>query len=220
MNKGYTIEEIEEMGYEYYKVVEDTDYNPCEKCLWMHGKGFRLEEYEPGVTAPPFHPNISVAPRAQFDTRTAISAVRQFGGRVNCRGWIEPASRDDMNDFNAGVLGRMFGMKKDESTGMIYHTKKYGDQEDLGFADWMDYFSKLLFTLHAPKTVGSVKFTEKDGSMVQRKIEHRVWIGSYSTSEFGDLLLTGGNNYRLGGYYGGESSILFEDDTFFSTIII
>lgn len=45
-----------EMGVERFEVVETLDSHTCELCGGLDGKVLPMSAYEPGVTAPPFHP--------------------------------------------------------------------------------------------------------------------------------------------------------------------
>lgn len=45
-----------ELGVERYKIVASFDHDICELCGAMDGQVFKMSEYQPGLTAPPFHP--------------------------------------------------------------------------------------------------------------------------------------------------------------------
>lgn len=45
-----------ELGVERYKIVASFDQDTCELCGAMDGQVFKMSEYQPGLTAPPFHP--------------------------------------------------------------------------------------------------------------------------------------------------------------------
>lgn len=45
-----------ELGVERYKIVASFDKDTCELCGAMDGQVFKMSEYQPGLTAPPFHP--------------------------------------------------------------------------------------------------------------------------------------------------------------------
>jgi len=44
-----------DLGVKYYKVVGTLDRTTCEFCGKMDGKIFEMSDYQPGITAPPFH---------------------------------------------------------------------------------------------------------------------------------------------------------------------
>lgn len=45
-----------DLGVEQYEVVEALDASTCETCGALDGQVFKMSEYQPGATAPPFHP--------------------------------------------------------------------------------------------------------------------------------------------------------------------
>lgn len=47
---------LKDLGIEEFEVVEALDGSTCSLCQDMDGKHFPMDEYEIGVTAPPFHP--------------------------------------------------------------------------------------------------------------------------------------------------------------------
>lgn len=46
----------EALDVEHYEVIAARDHDTCELCGAMDGKVFKLSEYQPGLTANPFHP--------------------------------------------------------------------------------------------------------------------------------------------------------------------
>ncbi len=48
---------MNDLNVEEYEVVETLDDCTCHSCGEMDGKHYRMDEFEIGVTAPPFHPN-------------------------------------------------------------------------------------------------------------------------------------------------------------------
>ena len=46
---------IMDAGCEEYEIDENIDSDICDECASMHGKHFKLSEYQQGITAPPFH---------------------------------------------------------------------------------------------------------------------------------------------------------------------
>lgn len=49
-------EAFKELGVEEYEIVATLDSHTSEICQDMDGEHFKMQDYEPGVTAPPFHP--------------------------------------------------------------------------------------------------------------------------------------------------------------------
>ena len=46
---------IMDAGCDEYEIDENMDSDICSECASMHGKHFKLSEYQQGITAPPFH---------------------------------------------------------------------------------------------------------------------------------------------------------------------
>ncbi len=56
-----------ELGVEEFEVVETLDTHTCERCGEMDSKHFPMDQFEIGVTAPPFHPNCRGCTAPYFD---------------------------------------------------------------------------------------------------------------------------------------------------------
>ena len=72
-------EAFRELDVEEFEVVATLDSHTSEICQEMDGKHFPMKDYEPGVTAPPFHPNCRSVTAPYFEDN--------FGG--------ERAARDE-----------------------------------------------------------------------------------------------------------------------------
>ena len=72
-----------ELDVEEYEIVATLDDKTSEICQDMDGKHFPMSQYEPGVTAPPFHPNCRTTTAPYFkDHGGGSRAMRQPGGRT------------------------------------------------------------------------------------------------------------------------------------------
>ena len=49
------LQSLKDAGFEEYEIDENLDSDICSECASMHGKHFKLSEYQQGITAPPFH---------------------------------------------------------------------------------------------------------------------------------------------------------------------
>ncbi len=58
---------MNELGVEEFEVVETLDSYTCSYCQGMDGKHFPLDDFQIGVTAPPFHPNCRGCTCPYFD---------------------------------------------------------------------------------------------------------------------------------------------------------
>lgn len=50
-----TVLALKEAGYKYYQILATLDSKTCEDCIAWNGDIYRIEDYEPNVTAPPQH---------------------------------------------------------------------------------------------------------------------------------------------------------------------
>lgn len=55
------------LGVKEFEVIETLDTHTCEQCGEMDSKHFPMEQFEIGVTAPPFHPNCRGCTAPYFD---------------------------------------------------------------------------------------------------------------------------------------------------------
>ncbi|QBK26735.1 minor capsid protein [Ureibacillus thermophilus] len=69
-------EAFKELDVERYEIVATLDSRTSEICQSMDGKVFKMSEYEPGVTASPFHPRCRTTTAPYFDDN--------FGERFAC----------------------------------------------------------------------------------------------------------------------------------------
>ena len=49
------LQSLKDAGFDEYEIDENMDSDICSECASMHGKHFKLSEYQQGITAPPFH---------------------------------------------------------------------------------------------------------------------------------------------------------------------
>lgn len=67
---------MENLGVEEYEVLATLDSHTSEICQEMDGQHFRMSEYNPGLTAPPFHPNCRSTTIPYFDDELTIGETR------------------------------------------------------------------------------------------------------------------------------------------------
>ena len=76
-------EAFNELDVEEYEVVATLDSNTSEICQEMDGQHFPMKDYEPGVTAPPFHPWCRSVTVPWFeDNYTGERAARDEDGKT------------------------------------------------------------------------------------------------------------------------------------------
>jgi len=77
-------EAFRELDVEEFEVVATLDSHTSEICQEMDGKHFLMKDYEPGVTAPPFHPNCRSVTAPYFDDEWSVGerAARGEDGKT------------------------------------------------------------------------------------------------------------------------------------------
>lgn len=71
-----------ELGVEKFEVVETLDTTTCEICGSMDGQVFDMKDFEPGTTAPPFHPWCRGCTVPYFDDNFGEKAARGSDGKT------------------------------------------------------------------------------------------------------------------------------------------
>ena len=67
---------MNDLNVEEYEVVETLDDCTCSACGTMDGKHYRMDEFEIGVTAPPFHPNCRGCTAPYFNDEFTVGEKR------------------------------------------------------------------------------------------------------------------------------------------------
>lgn len=75
-------EAFKELDVERYEIVATLDSRTSEICQSMDGKVFEMSEYEPGVTASPFHPRCRTTTAPYFDDNFGKRFARNRDGKV------------------------------------------------------------------------------------------------------------------------------------------
>jgi len=105
-----------ELDVEQFEIVATLDSHTSEICQQMDGQVFPMKDFEPGVTAPPFHPWCRSTTVPYFDDNFTERAARGADGKtyyvdskLNYKDWkqtfVDGGSKDglkttDENDFN------------------------------------------------------------------------------------------------------------------------
>lgn len=79
-----SLDGYKQLGVEQYEILATLDNRTSDICQSMDGKVFKLSEYEPGVTAPPFHVRCRTTTVPYFDDEFEIEdsrAARDSEGR-------------------------------------------------------------------------------------------------------------------------------------------
>lgn len=75
-------EAFKELDVERYEIVATLDSKTSEICQSMDGKVFKMSDYEPGVTANPFHPRCRTTTAPYFDDNFGERFARNRDGKV------------------------------------------------------------------------------------------------------------------------------------------
>lgn len=113
---------FEELDVEAYEIDATLDGRTCEACGSMDRKVFKMDEYEVGVTAPPFHPRCrcDISPafddweelginvrRAARDPETGKTV--HIDGNISYEEWKKKYVKDRLeNDFESGTIKTEF----------------------------------------------------------------------------------------------------------------
>ena len=75
------MEGYKETKVKQYEVLESLDGVTCSRCGGMDGKKFNVDDFDVGVTAPPFHPNCrgTTVPVVRFDSETRAARNPETG---------------------------------------------------------------------------------------------------------------------------------------------
>ena len=73
---------FKELGVEQFEVVETLDSHTCDICQGLDGKVLPMSAYEPGVTAPPFHPWCRGCTAPWFPDNFGERAARDHDGET------------------------------------------------------------------------------------------------------------------------------------------
>lgn len=72
----------EEIGVEEYEILATLDRKTSDLCRSLDGKPFKMAEYEPWVTAPPFHNRCRSTTIPHFDDEIAERVARDDDGKI------------------------------------------------------------------------------------------------------------------------------------------
>lgn len=75
-------EVYKELDVEEYELLETLDSHTCEICGPLDGKVFPMSQYQPGITAPPFHPRCRGTTVPHFDDNYGERAARNHEGKT------------------------------------------------------------------------------------------------------------------------------------------
>lgn len=123
---------LKELDVEEFEVVETLDNTTCATCGDMDGKHYPMDEYEIGLTAPPFHPNCRGTTCPYFDdefdfgeraARDKDDKTYYVPGDMTYKEW-----KERFVDGQADNLQEIKFMKKFDKVSNITRTKEEFEQ--------------------------------------------------------------------------------------------
>jgi SPP1 gp7 family putative phage head morphogenesis protein len=72
----------QELDIEKYEIVATLDFKTSDICRELDGKVLDMKDYQPGVTAPPFHPRCRTVTAPYFDDNYTTRAARGADGKI------------------------------------------------------------------------------------------------------------------------------------------
>lgn len=110
-----------ELGVEQYVIEVALDASTCKICGAMDGKVFKMSEYQPGSTAPPFHPwcRCCTAPFFDDDTGARFARDAKTGEGYYLPKNVTYQQWKDLQDakYGAGTVDKMQKMDYNSSAG-------------------------------------------------------------------------------------------------------
>ena len=134
-----------ELDVEQYRIVSALDKGTCDICGSMDGKVFKMSEYEPGVTANPFHPwcRCCTAPyfadMEEIGARYARDVVSGKSYKLSKDVTYEQWKKMQDNAHGAGTVDKMRKMHYNESADKAQwssYKKRLGDEVPETFEDF------------------------------------------------------------------------------------
>lgn len=139
-----------ELGVEQYQILATLDTRTSDICRDMDGKVFSMNDYEVGVTAPPFHPHCRTTTIPYFDDE--FSAMEKRAARDPVTGkYIEVSASMTYKQWYEGFVENnpqavlMEKMQKNKAADRIQYDK-YKEVLGKELPKSLDSFQKLKYT--------------------------------------------------------------------------
>lgn len=192
-----------DLDVERYDIIATLDSSTSTICQKLDGKVFKMADYEPGVTAPPFHPNCRSTTAPYFDddygeraSRNADGKTEYVQGDMRYKDWKEKmVLGKDETEYKGFVqdIG-----KNAPKTFDIFHNMKYNNATE--YKQFQSYAKSLTsgeisaladFSLY--KSISAdidsslVGITTSNGTQITSKSNHFISrvIGSVSEKRSG-----------------------------------
>ena len=189
-----------DLGVKEFEVVETLDFKTCSRCDSMDGQHFPMDQFEVGVTAPPFHPNCRGCTRPYFEDDFGVPGERAarggngktyyVPGNITYEEWFEKyvkSSPEEMLSYtkakNSDRDKKQYKKYKDcleksyvPSTFDEFQNIKYGNAKEYGILKsqykGMKYYDKA--TESEPLITSSVKAVAGNCGLETYGLKNRV----------------------------------------------
>ena len=209
---------MEDLDVEEFEVVETLDTITCSYCQEMDEKHFPMDQFEIGVTAPPFHPNCRGCTCPYFDDEFMEGGERAARGEDG-KTYYVPADMDYSTWYNEFVQNENEANTKTELTqpqedskmttkgeNMSLEYQRYGRNKDtvinntyINSGEYKNKFDKITDN----KKVSRVLYSKAKEMLQHRsgtKIEDMYWIDGNT----GEIVASALNEQK-------ESSVVYAD---------
>lgn len=168
-----------ELGVEKYRIVGTLDTKTCGICGGMDGKVFKMSDYRPGSTAPPFHPWCRCCTAPYFDDMDGVgeryARDAQTGERYKLPKDTTYKQWKAMQDaaYGSGTVDKLrkIGYNKSADKSQYGRYKALMDDD---FPATFEAFQKLKYD--NPELWESYKTLARSKNYLQQKLNY-VWNG-------------------------------------------
>lgn len=138
-----------ELGVQQYEIIATLDSHTSEICQEMDGKVLDMKDFEPGVTAPPFHPNCRSTTAPYFEDDFGVvgeRAARDEEGKY----YTVPANTT-YKEWYKGFVGKKAAPEKhgflsqEKEREYEYGVKYNKDAQKITAEEFLEYFDESKF---------------------------------------------------------------------------
>ena len=176
---------IMDAGCDEYEIDENMDSDICDECASMHGKHFKLSEYQQGVTAPPFHTRCRGTISAYFPDEIFGDKSDELDKLLN---------QDDKKVDNSGRSDIIKSITKAANSAVRNTGKTLKYNADKDFSIKLDRYSGEVNS-------GLSKATARVAALGGKtEKEHMILVdletGKFLYQENGDSISVGGSDFK------------------------
>lgn len=168
-----------ELGVEKYRIIGTLDTKTCNICGDMDGKVFKMSDYRPGSTAPPFHPWCRCCTAPYFDDMDGVGERYARDAKTGERYKLPKDTTYNewkaMQDaaYGSGTVDKLRKIGYNESADKSQF-ERYKSLMDDDFPATFEAFQKLKYD--NPELWESYKTLARSKNYLQQKLNY-VWNG-------------------------------------------